>query len=113
MEKSKKMLPYLIVNIIAFYVLPIVIDVLPNSMKGTEMLFFLVTLPTICFATAFVFGVKHSFYWLYPLAVALLFAPTIFFAFYGRTASVYIVIFGIVSLVGNFCGYICSKKGKE
>lgn len=109
MKKWNIMLPYLMVNFIAFYILPVVIDVLPASMKGTEMLFFLVTLPTICFVTAFVFGMKHSFHWLYPLAVALLFVPAVFI-FYGRTALVYVIIFGVISLIGNFFGKLCDAK---
>ncbi len=98
MKNSLRMLPYLIVNAVAFYLLPIMI-----KDTGTAMGVMLIGIPVICFVTAIVFGVKNSFKWLYPVAVALIFAPTIFI-FYNSTAWVYIIAYGVIAFVGNFIG---------
>lgn len=104
MKKHLKMIPYLLVNAIAFYLLPIII-----KDTGSAMAVVLVFLPLICFLTAIIFGIKNSFNWLYSLAVALLFVPTIFIH-YNTSAASYIVAYGIVALVGNFIGKLFYKK---
>ncbi len=106
MKNFKEMLPYLIINIIAFYLMPIII-----KDTGTAMGVMLILLPLICFITSLIYGIKHSFNIIYPIIVALLFAPTIFI-YYNSTASVYIVGYGIISLVGNFIGKIFFKIKK-
>ena len=101
-----KIFPYLIVNVVAFYLFPIII-----KDTGSAMIIMLAGIPLICLATAIVFGVKNSFQWLYPVIVALLFAPTIFI-FYNSTAWVYIIAYGVVALVGNFIGKLFFKHNK-
>lgn len=104
MKASFKMIPYLLVNAIAFYLLPMIIQDM-----GSAMLVLLLAIPLICFSIAIVFGVKNSFNWIYPLAVALLFAPTIFI-FYNESATFYTAIYGILALVGNLIGKIFYKR---
>ncbi len=104
--KLKSMIPYLIVNIIAFYLLPIVI-----KDTGSAMAVMLLGIPLICLLTAIIYGIKNSFNFIYPLIVAILFAPTIFI-FYNSTASVYIIGYGITALVGNFVGKLFYKGDK-
>ncbi len=106
MKKIKEMLPYLIVNVIAFYFIPIII-----KDTGTAMVVMLILLPLICLLTSLIYGMKNSFNILYVILVALLFAPTIFI-YYNSTASVYILGYGFVALVGNLVGKIFYKKNK-
>lgn len=106
MKTNFKVLPYLFVNIIAFYLLPLII-----KDTGGAMVVMLIGIPLICFITSVIFGMKHSFNLLYPITVALIFAPTIFI-FYNSTAWVYIIAYGVIALIGNFIGKSLSKFGK-
>lgn len=56
MKKFKKMLPYLIVNVIAFYLTPFLI-----KDTGSGMLILLIGFPIICFIVALIYGIKNSF----------------------------------------------------
>lgn len=75
---------------------------------GSAMAVLLVAIPLICFAAAIVFGVRNALNWIYPLAVALLFVPTIFI-YYNESAAFYSVVYGIISLVGNLIGKLFYK----
>jgi glucan phosphoethanolaminetransferase (alkaline phosphatase superfamily) len=103
MNINKRVLPYLIVNIAAFYLLPMVI-----KDTGSAMAILLFAIPLICFITAIIFGIKHSFQWLYPIIIALLFIPTIFI-FYNTTAWIYIIGYGVIAAAGNLIGKLFNK----
>ncbi|HPX32472.1 MAG TPA: hypothetical protein PLT36_03110 [Erysipelotrichaceae bacterium] len=100
LENIKKMVPYLLVNVISFYLLPIVF-------KSNEGIFFvlLVALPIICFVTAIFYGIINSLNMLYPVLVGLFFVPAVFI-YLNESALFYVVIYGILALVGNFIGMI-------
>ena len=68
MKKFKKMLPYLIINAIVFYLTPFMI-----KDTGSGMLILLIGFPVICFIVALIYGIKNSFNWIYSLLVMLLF----------------------------------------
>ena len=105
MEKMRRMLPYWLVIIFAFYVLPLLI-----RDTGSAMSVLLIGIPMICFIVSFVYGIKNSFHWLFSLLVMLLFVPTIFI-FYNESASIYIMVYGIISITGNFIGsLLCTKN---
>lgn len=106
MEKHLKMIPYLLVHIIAFYLLPMII-----KDTGSAMFVMLIGIPTLCLVTAIVFGVKNSFQWLYPIIVALLFAPTIFIH-YNDSATPYIAFYAVIALAGNLIGKMFYKQAK-
>lgn len=106
MKAYLKMTPCLLVNALAFYLIPLIIQD-----TGSAMLVMLLVLPFICFFTSIVFGVRNSFNWVYPLAVALLFAPTIFI-YYNESAAVYIVAYCIIALVGNLIGKLFHNRTK-
>ena len=93
MKKFKKMLPYLIINAIVFYLTPFMI-----KDTGSGMLILLIGFPVICFIVALIYGIKNSFNWIYSLLV-----PTIFI-FYNESATIYILAYGIISAFGNFLG---------
>ena len=104
MEKFRKLLPYLLVIILAFYLLPfLIID------TGSGMFILLLVIPITCFIVSFIYGIKNLLNWLFILLVMLLFAPTIFI-FYNESASIYILVYGIISLIGNFIGSLFCKK---
>ncbi len=106
MTRLKSLLPYLIILTIDFYLLPLFI-----KDTGSAMLMLLVVIPLVCFFCSVLFGIKNPFSLLYPLFVAVLFAPTIFI-YYNYTAWVYIVGYGLVALAGSAIGklFYNSKK---
>lgn len=106
MEKIRKMLPYLVVLVFAFYLLPFLI-----KDTGSGMFILLIGIPMICFVVSVIYGMKNSFYWLFSLLVMLLFTPTIFI-FYNDSATIYILAYGIISLIGNFIGSLLCKKNQ-
>ena len=92
MEKLKKMLPYLLINIGMFYLLPtLMID------TGSAMIILLILMPLGCFLTSLAYGVKNSFSWLYPIFVMLVFIPSIFI-FYNESAFVYVFAYGVIDV---------------
>ena len=101
MKKIKNLLPYLFIMGLAFYGFPF-ID------RESGMLTLLILFPIVCFLVALVYGVKHSFSLVYSIIVMALFIPTIFI-FYNETASFYIGVYGVISLVGNLLGSFIRK----
>ena len=94
----KKYIPYLIVNALAFYLEPLII-----TDTGSAMFVVLIFLPLVCFLSSIIYGVKHSFSILYPVLISLLFIPTIFIH-YNSSASIYIIMYGLIALCGNLFG---------
>ncbi len=107
MNRFLKLLPYLIVNVIAFYLFPLFMQ---NT--GTAIIFLLVGIPLVCFISAFIYGVKNNFSWSYPVIVALLFTPSIFI-FYNHTAWVYIVGYAIIAFIGSLVGKLLYNKKQQ
>lgn len=106
MEKNKKMLPYLVVLIFVFYLLPFIM-----KDTGSAILIMLIGIPMICFMVSLIYGIHNSFNYLLPLLTMLLFALSIFI-FYNKSAAVYILVYGISSLIGNFIGSLICKKNQ-
>lgn len=92
------MLPYLIVLGIDFYLLPVLIQ---NT--GMAMLLLLCVMPLIALLTAIVYGLRHGFCWLLPVAALILFLPSIGI-YYNSSAWVYAVLYAVIILVGNAAG---------
>lgn len=107
MEKIKKILPYLVVIIVDFYLVPFII-----KDTGSAMTVMLLIIPLICFICSIICGIKNAFNLLYIIMVMLLFVPTIFI-FYNSSASVYVLIYGIIALIGNGIGSIFYKRDKR
>lgn len=101
MKKIQNQIPYLLFMILAFYGFPL-ID------RESGMLTLLILCPLVCLLSAFVYGVKYSFSLVYSILVMVLFIPTIVI-FYNETASFYIGVYGVISLVGNLLGSFIRK----
>ena len=100
----KKYIPYLIVNALAFYLAPIII-----TDTGSAMFIVLIFLPLVCFLSSIIYGTKHSFSILYPALISLLFIPTIFIH-YNSSASIYVVIYGVIAVIGNLIGKLIIRS---
>ena len=103
MKKIREMSVYLIVITLAFYVLPAFIND-----TGTSIFFLLILTPCICFLTSLIYGIRHSLNLIFILLIMALFIPTIFI-FYNESASVYVLIYGLIAAIGNFLGSLLKK----
>ena len=104
MKNIQNSFPYLFIMVLAFYGFPF-ID------QESGMLTLLILFPIVCFLVALVYGVKHSFSLVYSIIVMALFIPTIFI-FYNETASIYVGMYGVISIVGNLLGSFVKKYFK-
>ncbi len=98
MDTIKKMLPYLVVILLAFYILPLFI-----KDTGSGMYMLLIVIPLICSIVSIIYGKKEKFSVAYSIIVALLFIPTIFI-YFNDSAAVYIAIYGLICIAFNFIG---------
>jgi len=97
-DKLKKLWPYAIAIILAFYLLPLAI-----TDTGSAMMIMLIGIPAVCLISSVLFGIKGGFWWPFGLIVAVLFIPTIFL-FYNATAWFYTLVYAAVALAGDFAG---------
>ena len=104
MKKIREMSVYLIVITLAFYVLPAFIND-----TGTGIFFLIILTPIICFVTSIIYGIRHSFNLIFLLLIMILFIPTIFI-FYNESAAVYVLIYGIIAIIGNLLGSLIKKN---
>ena len=101
MKKIKNQFAYLLIIALTFYGLPL-ID------RDSEMLVLLILFPLVCFLSAIIYGIKYLFSLVYSILVMVLFIPTILI-FYNETASIYIGVYGVISLLGNLLGSFIRK----
>ena len=104
MDKWKRMIPYLAVLAVDFYLLPALI-----RDTGSGMVMLLMVIPLVCFACSLVYGIRNSFCIWYCVIAAALFVPTIFI-YYNASAWIYVVGYGIAALLGNLIGMAFHKK---
>ncbi|PKM70253.1 MAG: exosortase [Firmicutes bacterium HGW-Firmicutes-19] len=104
MNEIKKMIPYLFVIAVSFYLLPLL-----GSSTGDFMVIMLVIMPLTCFAISCFYGFKNGWSLIFPIAVGILFIPAIFIHF-NSTAWVYIVGYSVISLAGVFFGKTFKNK---
>ena len=98
MNRIKKLLRYLLKNLIAFYLLPLLM-----KDTGSAMFILLFVIPVITFVNAIMCGKKNSFDILYPLLVMVIFVPYVLI-YMNESATIYIFIYGAISLMGCFVG---------
>lgn len=98
MDTIKKMLPYLFVILLTFYILPLFI-----KDTGSGMFMLLIVIPLICGIVSVIYGKKEKFSVAYSIIVALLFIPTIFI-YFNDSAAIYITIYGLICIAFNFIG---------
>lgn len=100
----KRMIPYALFLVLNYYVLPLLIQD-----TGAAMMILLVIIPLLCLVCSITYGIKQGFHLLYAAMAALLFIPSIFI-YYNTSAWVYVLIYGVVALIGNGIGRIFYKR---
>ena len=98
MDKLKKNILIYMLLIINFYVLPSLI-----KDTGTAMIMLLVVIPMITLFISIYYGKKNGFDIWYVISVGILFFPSIFI-FYNSSALIYVIVYTIIALIGNFVG---------
>lgn len=98
MDKLKKNIFIYILLVINFYILPALI-----KDTGTAMFMMLVIIPMITLFTSIYYGKKNGFDIWYVISVGILFFPSIFL-FYNSSALIYVIVYTIIALIGNFLG---------
>lgn len=98
------MLPYLLIIIFAFYILPLLI-----KDTGSGILILLIGIPIICFIVSFIYGIKNSFNWLFSIFIMMLFVPSIFI-YYNESATIYVLVYGVISIIAQFIGSLLHNK---
>ncbi len=104
MRNQAKALPYLLVNLLCFYLVPLFAPEQPAALL-------LVLFPIVTVACSLAAGTKAGFCWLYPLCAALLFLPSILL-YYNRSAWVYSPLYGLLALIGLFFGWVVHRFGR-
>lgn len=107
MDKVGKMLPYLLICAMAFYMLPLL-----GKDTGSFMLILLIAIPIICFIVSLFYGIKNGLNLIFVLIVGVIFIPTIFI-YYNSSAWIYTIEYAIVALAGNMIGGFIVKRSKE
>ena len=79
--------------------------------RESGMLTLLILFPLVCFLSTIVYGVKYLFSLVYCILVMVLLIPTIFI-FYNEIASIYVGMYGVISIVGNLLGSFVKKYFK-
>lgn len=93
-----RMVPYLVVTLVAFYVLPLlIVD------TGSGIAIILGLIPITCFVCAMFYGYRQKISWFYAPLVALLYIPTIPL-YYNSSAWPYVITYGLIALTGSLIG---------
>ena len=105
MKHLQRMVPYLLPNILAFALLPIIL-----SNTASAMMILLIGLPLIILISAFLYGTKiKKIDALFALAIGILFIPVVV-VLMNNTAMPYVVVYAGIALLGNMLGALIKSK---
>lgn len=104
MDKIKKNWVYYFIIFIAFYIVPMLV-----KDTGSGIFILLIVIPLIMLITSFVYGLRNTFDFIYPLIVAILFIPTLF-VYYNISAWSYIIVYSMIAVIGSLLGKTLQKK---
>ncbi|MDD2207898.1 MAG: DUF2651 family protein [Bacilli bacterium] len=99
-KNLKEMLPYLLIIMVSYYLLPYLL--IKDTGSGMSTLLFL--LPMIISITSHIYGYKSKkFNFIFNILVGLLFLPVVFI-YMNTSALIYVIIYSIISLILNYLG---------
>lgn len=104
MQNNKKMIPYLIIAMATFYILPLF-----GKDTGYFMIMFLAVFPLLSFNIGLIYGMKSGFNGLLPLLLGGIFLPSIFI-YYNISAILYFPAYQTITFIGNIIGNFIRKK---
>lgn len=102
-NKIKDMLFYLLIIVIAFYGSLLLL----NYDISLEVFLLLFAIPIICLATSITYGIINKFNILFSILVLILFVPFVFS--YNINSWIYLVIYPVLTLIGNVMGLLIRR----
>ena len=108
MKKYFKELIILIIQLLIFYVYPILLSIVPDNPIGIIFIIILIT-----FILSIILGCisKEKIKYLYPIFVSILFIPSVFI-YYNNSALIHSLWYLVVSFIGIGLGTIICKMKK-
>jgi hypothetical protein len=104
--EMKKMLPYLLVLILTYYLLPLL-----SSVPWWDMDCLMIYMPILSLIIGIVYGAKNGFSIFLPIVSAIIFMPAMGIHF-GEIVYGYAIIYGIISLIGIILGKYVARSFK-
>ena len=105
-EWIKKYTVYIVIAMMYYFIpLYLVKD------TGSGIFLLLIVIPVIVFLISLVFAKKNGFRWYFSVIVGLLWFPNVFTL--NDSASSYIIIYGVISIVGQLIGNLLRKYRKS
>ena len=107
-RKMKKRLPYLLIIILCFYLLPLFMND-----TGSGMLLLLFIFPIVVGLTSGIYGYKiQKIDLMYTSLIILLFIPVIFI-YLNSSAFIYVLIYSVISILLNIIGKKLNINNKK
>jgi len=105
-KTAKKLFPYNIIIIVAFFLLPVVASFAQNEDTASAIMIIslLKVNPEISFITAAVFGAKNGFKWTFPLVAGGWFLLTMFLFFFYLPFFLFLFLYMACALAGCWFG---------
>lgn len=103
MTLSKKMIPYLLICGISYYLLPLF-----GKDTGSFILILLIILPLITLIASSTYGSTNGWNILFPILIGVIFLPGIFI-YYNSSAMIYVPGYAFISLVGMLLGKVFAR----
>ncbi|MDO4754306.1 MAG: hypothetical protein Q4A41_04815 [Bacillota bacterium] len=99
-------------KVAAYFVIGLLYYLLPRFFiqdTGSAMFIILLVIPLIVFLVSTFHAVLNGFTWYFSVIVGLLWTP-IMFLLLNNSATVYVLIYAVVSYVGQLSGVVLSRK---
>ena len=100
-SKYRQLLVYVVVALL-YYFIPVFLI----QDTGSVMFFIVIGIPVV-FVVSMLFSVKYGYYWYFPIVIGLLWIPNLFLL--NDSAAIYILMYAVVSLVGQLIGMLFKK----
>lgn len=98
----KKYIVYIVIAMM-YYLIPLYLV----KDTGSGIFLLLTAIPTIVFLISLIYAKKNGFKWYFSIIVGLLWFPNVFIL--NDSASIYIMIYGAISFVGQLIGNFLRK----
>lgn len=101
-SKYRLLLVYVVVALV-YYLIPVFLI----QDTGSVIFFIVIGIPVVVFVVSMLFSVKYGYYWYFPIIIGLLWIPNLFLL--NDSAAIYILMYAVVSLVGQLVGLLFKK----
>lgn len=99
----------ILVALIGYNAIPIFNRFLPWTAEYTFLSDLFIVNPLVAFLCGLIIGWSYGFIIWVPVLIGALFIPTVFI-FYNSSALIYVVAYGVISLVGMIIGSVVNNR---